>query len=106
MSLININEFILDQIKNSEHSKKIANHIVAHNDSTTELNNPNSYLAKAQSSWEKKIIKILNQCSAEYNIPLSRKRNSHESHEIKRLWNELGTNVPGSDSCQKNFNSI
>ena len=55
--------------------------------------------------------------STEYNIPLSRKvinhnsfmfiifktnfqvknklqRNSHESHEIKRLWNELGTNVP------------
>ena len=47
-----------------------------------------------QSNWEKKIIKILNTLSAEYNIPLSRKRNSHESHEIKRLWNELGTNVP------------
>lgn len=48
VSLININEFILDQIKNSEHSKKIANHIIAHDDSMTEINNPNSYLAKAQ----------------------------------------------------------
>lgn len=52
VSLININEFILDQIKNSEHSKKIANHIIAHDESTAEINNPNSYLAKAQVSQQ------------------------------------------------------
>lgn len=94
VSLININEFILEQIKNSDFSKKIANQIIATDESTTEVNSQNSYITKAQANWEKKIIKILNTMSTEYNIPLSRKRNSHESHEIKRLWNELGTNVP------------
>lgn len=84
----------MEQIKNSDFSKKITNHIIANEDATSEINSPNSYLSKAQTNWEQKLVKLLNAMSIEYNIPLARKRNSHESHEIKRLWNELGTNVP------------
>ena len=40
--------------------------------------------------------------STEFNIPLARKRHPTESQEIKRLWNELGTNVPDL----KKFNPI
>ncbi|RNA11133.1 TBC1 domain family member 19 [Brachionus plicatilis] len=105
ISLINMNEVLMEKIKNSTSSRKITNLIYTNLEfnSIIEKNDfSGSYLTKAQTQWEKKLIKNFNLICTELNMPLAKKRSIVEGQELKRIWNELGTNV----SDMKKFRPI
>jgi hypothetical protein len=97
--------FLNEQIKPTTQCKTLFNFLITEN----ELAQPNrsqstTYLTKAQMNWEKKTLKTLNSICTDVNIPLAKKRNASEGQEIKRLWNELGTNLTGSLSNKAHIN--
>ncbi|XP_041457512.1 TBC1 domain family member 19-like [Lytechinus variegatus] len=53
-----------------------------------------AYIRRAQSTWEKRILKSLNSMCTELSIPLARKRPLSEQNELRSHWNELGTEEP------------
>ncbi|XP_033116109.1 TBC1 domain family member 19-like [Anneissia japonica] len=59
-----------------------------------QLKEPLSYIRRAQSNWEKRIVKSLNSMCTELSIPLARKRALSEQKELRSTWNELGTDEP------------
>ncbi|CAF0705607.1 unnamed protein product [Brachionus calyciflorus] len=96
LSLINMNEVLMDKIKSSASSRAITNIIFYnHKLNSIDENGPVSttYLGKAQTQWEKKLIKSMNSICTELNMPLAKKRSILEGQELKKIWNELGTNV-------------
>jgi hypothetical protein len=88
--------FLNEQIKSTASCKALFNFFSSENDSIqSNCSQISNYLTKAQMNWEKKTLKTLNAICTEVNIPLAKKRNATEGQEIKRLWNELGTNLTG-----------
>ncbi|XP_070552955.1 TBC1 domain family member 19-like [Ptychodera flava] len=62
--------------------------------SAEQCKEPLTYIRKAQSNWEKRILKSLNSMCTELSVPLARKRPIQEQKELKMKWNELGTDEP------------
>ncbi|XP_063315976.1 TBC1 domain family member 19 [Pelobates fuscus] len=58
------------------------------------IKEPLSYMRKAQTTWEKRVLKSLNSMCTELNIPLARKRPIDEQKELLSKWNEMGTEEP------------
>lgn len=52
------------------------------------------YLKKAQSNWERRILKSMNSMCTELSIPLARKRPNDEQRDLLQKWNEMGTDEP------------
>ncbi|XP_033631796.1 TBC1 domain family member 19-like [Asterias rubens] len=55
---------------------------------------PLAYIRRAQSTWEKRILKSLNSMCTELSVPLARKRPLAEQKDLKARWNELGAEEP------------
>ncbi|XP_071504232.1 TBC1 domain family member 19-like [Diadema antillarum] len=59
-----------------------------------QMKEPLTYIRRAQSTWEKRIVKSLNSMCTELSVPLARKRPLSEQNDMKSRWNELGTDEP------------
>jgi len=90
VSLISLGETIMSIIENTESAKKLRNKVLKYEKGHSDIP---TYLNKAQLFWEKRILKSLNTMCTELNIPLAKKRTPTETQEIKRCWNELGTQI-------------
>ncbi|XP_038055397.1 TBC1 domain family member 19-like [Patiria miniata] len=53
-----------------------------------------AYIRRAQTTWEKRILKSLNSMCTELSVPLARKRPLAEQKELRGRWNELGAEEP------------
>ncbi|XP_042871283.1 TBC1 domain family member 19-like [Penaeus japonicus] len=55
------------------------------------LKEPLAYVRKAQSSWERRLVKCVNSMATELSIPLARRRTKQEREDIAERWAELST---------------
>ncbi|XP_042205753.1 TBC1 domain family member 19-like isoform X3 [Homarus americanus] len=55
------------------------------------LKEPLAYIRKAQSSWERRLVKCVNSMAAELNVPLARRRTKQEREDIADRWADLST---------------
>ncbi|KAJ8028237.1 TBC1 domain family member 19 [Holothuria leucospilota] len=95
---------IYDGLAKSGWTRKLHNEIfrqllqrvdVRSKDVTSEhIKEPLAYIRRAQSSWEKRILKSLNSMCTELSVPLARKRPIPEQKEIRGAWNELSVEEP------------
>ncbi|XP_069956275.1 TBC1 domain family member 19 isoform X4 [Cherax quadricarinatus] len=55
------------------------------------LKEPLAYIRKAQSSWERRLVKCVNSMAAELNVPLARRRTKQEREDFADHWADLST---------------
>ncbi|MPC13574.1 TBC1 domain family member 19 [Portunus trituberculatus] len=55
------------------------------------LKEPLTYIRKAQSAWERRLVKCVNSMTAELGVPLSRRRTKQEKEEFSDRWASLST---------------
>ncbi|CAL4153831.1 unnamed protein product, partial [Meganyctiphanes norvegica] len=55
------------------------------------LKEPLAYIRKAQSSWERRLVKCMNSMAGELSLPLARRRTKQEKEEMGDHWAELST---------------
>ncbi|KAK3873594.1 hypothetical protein Pcinc_021399 [Petrolisthes cinctipes] len=55
------------------------------------LKEPLTYIRKAQSSWERRLVKCVNSMASELGMPLARRRTKQEREELAERWADLST---------------
>ncbi|XP_050717229.1 TBC1 domain family member 19-like [Eriocheir sinensis] len=55
------------------------------------LKEPLTYIRKAQSAWERRLVKCVNSMAAELGVPLARRRTKQEREDFSDRWADLST---------------
>ncbi|XP_068249236.1 TBC1 domain family member 19 [Palaemon carinicauda] len=55
------------------------------------LKEPLAYVRKAQSSWERRLVKCVNSMASELGVPLARRRTKQEREDLAERWANLST---------------
>ncbi|XP_022079609.1 TBC1 domain family member 19-like [Acanthaster planci] len=104
IAISNLQEQVSHGLKETGWERKLHNAVYKHLLSYPKSSHPNTplehtkepltYIRRAQSTWEKRILKSLNSMCTELSVPLARKRPLAEQKELRGRWNELGAEEP------------